>query len=166
MRRPPPGLVERGQSEAELNKRLLAGLGERRVYEVSMRSRSDNSLVVCRDLWIEWQSRLSVVTLGCEDSKSTSKDKKSKRSNEKSGSSSRGSGGSRNAAAVERTAAGKEEQDDWKPVGKARNLMLMLSRNAKKQLPNSFHVRVIISLLGWLPPSLEVCWCPTGSVRL
>ena len=54
-----------------------------------------------------------------KDAKSTGKDKKSKRSNEKSESSSGGSGGSRGANAVGKTAAGKDEQDDWKPVGKA-----------------------------------------------
>ena len=34
-----------------------------------------------------------------------------------------GSGGSRGANAVEKTAAGEDEQDDWKPVGKSRNIL-------------------------------------------
>ena len=86
--------------------------------------------VVCRELWIACQKttfsgdplvRLKQFVEAAEkDAKSTGKDKKSKRSNEKSESSSGGSGGSLGANAVGKTAAGKDEQDDWKPVGKAR----------------------------------------------
>ena len=84
---PLPDLWKGVQSEAELNKRLLAGLApsfcdfkpscaSRGVLEISRRSCSDISkertidvrssklsvaTAVCRDLWIAWQSRLSVV---------------------------------------------------------------------------------------------------------
>ena len=37
--------------------------------------------------------------------------------------------------AVAKTAAGKDEQDDWKPVGKARNSYADVVKKREKQLP-------------------------------
>ena len=66
--------------------------------------------------------------------KRTGKDKKSKRSNEKSESSSGGSA-SRGANAVVKIAAGKDEHDDWKPVGKAGKSFADVVKKREKQLP-------------------------------
>ena len=70
-----------------------------------------------------------------KDSKSTGKDKKSKRSNEKSESSNGGRSGSRGGNDVEKTTAGKDEQDDWKPVGKARKSYADVVKKRETQLP-------------------------------
>ena len=108
-----------------------------------------------------------------KDTKSAGNNKKSKRSSEKSESSSGGSGSS-GANAVGRTAAGKEEQDDWKRVGKAGKSYADVVKKREKNSSRSnlkdstqvvggaplsiwlisFHVfprreLVIISLQGW-----------------
>ena len=165
-----------GQSEAELNKRLLAGLGEllrsvtsspparreegvrdqqaqsqrhqqgKKNRRAKRKAERDNSLVGGLQRLVDRMSKPTFsgdplvrlkqfIEAAEKESKGTGKDKKRKRSNEKSESSSGGSSGSRGAKAVGRTAAGKEEQDDWKPVGKAGKSHADVVEKREQQLP-------------------------------
>ena len=232
VRRPPPGPCGEGvKSVAELNKRLLAGLGEllrsvtssplarreegargqqtksqrhQRVHKIDV-PRAKLSVttfwwLVCRDL-VDSMAKLTFsgdpsvrikqfIESAAKDTKSPGKDKSKQRSNVNSESSSGGSGGSRGANAVGKTAAGKDEQDDWEPVGKAGKSYADVDKKREKQLPIkplkgsaqatggarlsiwliSFHMflrreLVIISLLAWPQRnrlSSVVCWWPTG----
>ena len=70
-----------------------------------------------------------------KDTESPGKDESKQPSNEKTESSGGGKGGSRGANAVGRAAAGKEEQDDWKPVGKVGKSYADVVKRREKQPP-------------------------------
>ena len=114
----------RAKRKAEPDNSLVGGL-QRLVDRMSKPTFSGDLLVRLKQF----------IEAAEKDSKSTGKDKKSKRSNEKSESSSGGSSGSRGANAVGKTAAGKDEQDDWKPVGKAGKSYADVVKKREKQLP-------------------------------
>ena len=158
---PLPDLWGGGQSEAELNKRLLAARREegardqeaqaqrhqqgKKNRRAKRKAERDNSLVGGLQRLVDRVSKPTFsgdplvrlkqfIEAAEKDSKSTVKDKKSKRSNAKSESSG-GNGGCRGADAVGKTAAGKEEQDDCKSVGKAGKSYADVVKQREKQLP-------------------------------
>ena len=100
------------------------------------------------------------------DAKSAGKDKKSNRSSEKSECHQWWQWWIPWSERCGETAAGKEEQDDWKPVGKRVNSLLTFSRNAKNSsrsnLQNSTQAIGGARLLIWLISFSRVSTARTG----